>query len=56
MIDGLPADMVALALPLDVDKIVGAGLIRPDWPRAYPNNSVGARLCFAAPCCCPCSS
>lgn len=41
MIDGLPADMVALALPLDVDKIVDAGLIRPTWPRAYPNNSVG---------------
>lgn len=41
MIDGLPADMVALALPLDVDKIVSAGLIRPNWTKAYPNNSVG---------------
>jgi ABC-type sulfate transport system substrate-binding protein len=35
--------MVALALPLDIDKIAAAGLLRPDWPRVYPNNSVGAR-------------
>jgi ABC-type sulfate transport system substrate-binding protein len=42
VIDGLPADMVALALPLDIDKIVDAGLIRPSWTKAYPNNSVGA--------------
>lgn len=41
MIDGLPADLVALALPLDVEKIVDAGLIRQDWTKAYPNNSVG---------------
>jgi ABC-type sulfate transport system substrate-binding protein len=41
VIDGLPADMVALALPLDVEKIVDAGLIKPNWARAYPNNSVG---------------
>lgn len=46
MIDGLPADMVALALPLDVEKIVDAALIRPDWPKAYPNNSVGEMPCL----------
>ncbi|KIY99437.1 Sulfate-binding protein Flags: Precursor [Monoraphidium neglectum] len=40
VIDGLPADLVALALPLDVEKIVDAGLIRQDWTKAYPNNSV----------------
>ena len=31
MVDGLPGDIVALALPLDVQKIVEAGLINPDW-------------------------
>ncbi|PNW81708.1 hypothetical protein CHLRE_06g257000v5 [Chlamydomonas reinhardtii] len=40
VIDGLPADIVALALPLDLDKIVSAGLIRPDWRSAYPAASV----------------
>ncbi|KAI8471299.1 MAG: hypothetical protein J3K34DRAFT_417739 [Monoraphidium minutum] len=40
VIDGLPADIVALALPLDVEKIVDAGLIRPGWARTLPNNSV----------------
>lgn len=32
--------MVALALPLDVQKISDAGLIRRDWRQIYPNNSV----------------
>jgi sulfate transport system substrate-binding protein len=27
VIDGLPAELVALALPLDVDRIAAAGLI-----------------------------
>ena len=41
--DGLPADVVALALPPDVERIVaaaGGALIRPDWPRRYPNGSI----------------
>lgn len=44
VIDGLPADMVALALPLDIQKISDAGLIRRDWRRAYPNNATGERV------------
>ena len=41
VIDGLPADMVALALPLDVQKIADAGLVPANWRKAYPNNSSG---------------
>jgi ABC-type sulfate transport system substrate-binding protein len=41
VIDGLPADVVALALPLDVQKIADAGLLRPDWRKMYPLQSVG---------------
>ena len=29
--DGLPGDIVALALPLDIAKIAQAGLINRDW-------------------------
>lgn len=39
MIDGLPAEMVALALPLDVDRISAAGLIDADWRGRYPSNA-----------------
>ncbi|CAD7703011.1 unnamed protein product [Ostreobium quekettii] len=42
VIDGLPADIVALALPLDVLKIVEAGLIHKDWRNRAPN---GATAC-----------
>ena len=52
MIDGLPADMVALALPLDIEKIVAAGLIRPDWAKVYPNSSVGGCRLNAMHVCC----
>jgi hypothetical protein len=41
VIDGLPADVVALALPLDVQKIADAGLLREDWRKMYPLQSVG---------------
>lgn len=40
VIDGLPADMVALALPLDIDKIMEAGLIDITWRNRFPNGSV----------------
>ncbi|GLC34200.1 hypothetical protein PLESTM_000168800 [Pleodorina starrii] len=40
VIDGLPADIVALALPLDLDKIVQAGIIYPDWRQRYPCNAI----------------
>jgi ABC-type sulfate transport system substrate-binding protein len=42
VIDGLPADVVALALPLDVQKICDAGLLREDWRKRFPLQSVGA--------------
>lgn len=47
VIDGLPADVVALALPLDVQKIADAGLLREDWRKRFPLQSVGAlgRFC-----------
>lgn len=31
VVDGLPGDIVALALPLDVMKIAESGLINADW-------------------------
>jgi hypothetical protein len=34
---------VALALPLDVQKIADSGLLRPDWRKCYPNDSVGEK-------------
>jgi sulfate/thiosulfate transport system substrate-binding protein len=40
VIDGLEADVVHLALGLDVDKIQKAGLIQPGWEKEYPNNGV----------------
>lgn len=40
VIDGLPADIVALALPLDLDKIASAGLLAADWRQRYPASSV----------------
>ena len=44
--------MVALALPLDVQKIVDAGLVRPDWRRAYPNDAIGASFAVGGGVCC----
>lgn len=40
VIDGLPADIVALALPLDVIKIAEAGLLDPDWAPKFPHQSI----------------
>ncbi|WIA17546.1 hypothetical protein OEZ85_014375 [Tetradesmus obliquus] len=40
VIDGLPADMVALALPLDVQKIADAGLLSANWQKGFPLGSV----------------
>jgi sulfate/thiosulfate-binding protein len=43
---GLPADVVALSLAPDVDKLVKAGLVSPDWARdryhGFVSNSVVA--------------
>ena len=47
MCDGLPGDIVALALALDVDKIREAGLIREGWQQRLPNNAVVAESVVA---------
>lgn len=40
VIDGLDADIVHLALALDVNKIAKAGLIQPGWETKVPNNGI----------------
>lgn len=40
VIDGLEADVVALALALDTQKIEKAGLIQPGWETELPNDSI----------------
>ncbi len=40
VIDGLEADVVALALALDTKKIEEAGLIEPNWEQELPNESI----------------
>lgn len=40
VIDGLEADVVALALALDTKKIEKAGLIQPGWETEAPNNAI----------------
>ncbi|NJK60835.1 MAG: sulfate ABC transporter substrate-binding protein [Oscillatoriales cyanobacterium SM2_1_8] len=40
IIDGLAADVAHLALSLDTDKLVPAGLIQPDWAQQFPNTSI----------------
>ncbi|MBR8826455.1 MAG: sulfate ABC transporter substrate-binding protein [Gomphosphaeria aponina SAG 52.96 = DSM 107014] len=40
VIDGLEADVVALALALDTKKIEKAGLIQPGWEQELPNDSI----------------
>ena len=36
VVDGLPGDIVALALPLDIMKIAESGLINADWQACRP--------------------
>ncbi|TAF55442.1 MAG: sulfate ABC transporter substrate-binding protein [Oscillatoriales cyanobacterium] len=40
VLDGLEADVVALALALDTQKIEEAGLIEPGWEAELPNESI----------------
>lgn len=47
VIDGLPADVVALALALDTKKIEQAGLIKPGWEKEAPNNAIVTRSVVA---------
>jgi sulfate/thiosulfate transport system substrate-binding protein len=39
VIDGLPADVVTLALAYDVDEISDRGLIAPGWAQRLPHNA-----------------
>ncbi|MNU44754.1 Sulfate-binding protein precursor [compost metagenome] len=39
VIDGLPGDVVTLALASDIDEIAARGLIKPDWQTRLPNNA-----------------
>lgn len=39
VIDGLPADVVTLALAYDIDEIAQRGLIAKNWQTRLPNNS-----------------
>jgi sulfate transport system substrate-binding protein len=39
VVDGLPANVVTLALAYDIDAIAQRGLIAPDWQSRLPNNS-----------------
>ena len=39
VIDGLPADVVTLALAYDIDQIAKAGLLAEDWQKRLPSNS-----------------
>ncbi|NJM67111.1 MAG: sulfate ABC transporter substrate-binding protein [Acaryochloris sp. RU_4_1] len=43
VIDGLEADVVALALALDTQKIEKAGLIEPGWQKELPNEAIVTR-------------
>jgi sulfate/thiosulfate-binding protein len=47
VVDGLPADIVSLALELDVQRIEQEGLIEPGWQQEAPNNSVAQRSVVA---------
>jgi sulfate/thiosulfate transport system substrate-binding protein len=43
VIDGLPADVVHLALGGDVDKLAKASLVATDWEQKLPNKGIVAR-------------
>ncbi|MEA5539639.1 sulfate ABC transporter substrate-binding protein [Limnoraphis robusta Tam1] len=47
VIDGLNADVVALALALDTQKIEEAGLIEPGWEQELPNDSIAHKSVVA---------
>jgi sulfate/thiosulfate transport system substrate-binding protein len=47
VIDGLPADIVHLALGGDVNKLAQASLVATDWDKKLPNNAIVARSVVA---------
>lgn len=40
VIDGLPGDVISLALWTDTNAVAKAGLLDPDWEKRYPNRSL----------------
>ncbi len=47
VIDGLPADVVGLAMEADVLKLQEKGLIKPGWQKELPNNAVATNSTVA---------
>lgn len=47
VIDGLEADVVHLALALDTEKLVKAGLVEKGWEKEFPNNGIVAKTVAA---------
>jgi len=47
VIDGLEADVVALAMSADVSKLEKAGLVKPGWQNELPNQSVATNSTVA---------
>lgn len=47
VIDGLPADVVHLALGNDINKLAKAKLVSPDWAKKFPNNGIVAQSVVA---------
>jgi len=47
VVDGLEADVVHLALGLDVSKIEKAGLIQPGWEKRLPNDAIVSKTVAA---------
>jgi sulfate/thiosulfate transport system substrate-binding protein len=47
VIDGLPADVVHLALGNDINKLVKAALVSPEWNQKLPNQGIVAQSVVA---------
>ena len=47
VIDGLPADVVHLALGNDINKLAQASLVSPDWDKKLPNKGIVAQSVVA---------
>jgi sulfate transport system substrate-binding protein len=47
IVDGLEADVTHLALAADTQKLVKAGLVKPDWETKTPNNGIVAETVAA---------
>lgn len=47
VVDGLPADVVHLALALDTKRLEKSNLIQPGWEKEFPNNSIVSKSVVA---------